>query len=72
MKYLNLALSLVLLCPRGGLSQDGVPNLSGVWRWNQQKSPSHSEHPPQDMRVKIEQNGSDITIIFRARNNAHR
>jgi hypothetical protein len=70
MRYLNLALSLALLCPGVGLSQDDVPNLSGVWRWNQQKSPSRSEHPPQDMRVKIEQNGSDITIVFRARNNA--
>jgi hypothetical protein len=67
MRYRTLV-SVALLCQFCAISQDAVPNLSGVWRWNPQKSPRR-EHPPEDMRVKIEQNGSDISITFRARNN---
>jgi hypothetical protein len=68
MRFAYLALCISLLCPPGVISQENMPNLSGIWRWNPQKSPSR-EHPPEEMRVKIEQSGSDITITFRARNN---
>jgi hypothetical protein len=68
MRYAILALGVLSLRPFCALSQGGVPNLSGVWRRNPQKSPV-SSHPPDEMRVKIEQNGSDITITFRVRNN---
>lgn len=67
-RYAVLALSLLVLFPFPSPSQDGVPNLSGVWRRNPQKS-SHSGHPPEEMLVKIEQNNSEITITFRVRNN---
>ncbi len=63
-----LAFCTMSLYPFGALCQDGVPNLSGVWRYNPQKS-SASSHPPEEMRAKIEQNGADITITIRVRNN---
>jgi hypothetical protein len=62
MRQATFALSLLFLCQFWAISQDGKPNLSGVWRRSPPKSPE------QDMRLKIEQNGSDITIIFRTRN----
>jgi len=42
--------------------------LTGVWRWNPQKGQRSGGQPPEDMRVKIEQTGSNIAIIFRTRN----
>ncbi len=62
----HLFLLVVLFCPLA--AQDATPNLSGVWRWNPQKG-TPSAHPPEDMRAKIEQSGSEIAITIRARNN---
>src|SRR5579871_5394633 len=62
----HLFLLVVLFCPLA--AQDATPNLSGVWRWNPQKG-TPSSHPPEDMRAKIEQSGSEIAITIRARNN---
>ncbi len=46
------------------VSQESTPNLTGIWRWNPDKS--HVSGPPaSNRRVKIEQNGSDITITIR-------
>lgn len=67
-RFVIFALSFALLCDFGAVSQDTVPNLSGVWRRNSQKS-SPTNHPPDDMRVKIEQNGPDVTISLRSSNN---
>ena len=55
--------ALVLLCAVGVASQDKVPDLSGVWRSNLQKS----TNPPaaNDMRVKIEQHGPDLLLTWR-------
>jgi hypothetical protein len=62
MRQAIFALSLLLLCQFRAVSQDEKPNLSGVWRRSSGKSTQ------EEMRVKIEQNGSDITITFRTRN----
>lgn len=64
---MRYAIPAVLLFAFQAVSQEGVPNLTGVWRWNPQKAP-RLKFPPEDLRVKIEQNGSDIAITFRARN----
>jgi len=46
------------------ISQESGPNLSGIWRWNPDKS--HVSGPPaSNRRVKIEQQGSDIAITVR-------
>jgi hypothetical protein len=65
MRYLRLAFG-ALLCSFLAFPQ-GAPNLTGVWRFNPQKG-QHSGQAPEDMRVKIDQNGSDLAIIFRVRN----
>jgi hypothetical protein len=67
MKVSRLALMGALFCSFLAFPQ-GTPNLTGVWRWNPQKSHRGAGQPPEDMRVKIEQNGADITITFRTRN----
>ena len=54
--------AVLLLCQLCAICQDEKPNLSGIWRRNSEKSNQ------EDLRVKIEQNGADITIIFRTRN----
>ena len=41
-------------------------DMSGVWRWNPEKS-KPSGKPPEDMRAKIEQNGQQISITLRSR-----
>jgi hypothetical protein len=53
---------MFLFCQFCAISEDKEPNLSGVWRRSPEKSSQEG------MRVKIEQNGSDITIIFRTPN----
>jgi photosynthetic reaction center cytochrome c subunit len=54
---------MFLFCQICAISQDEKPNLSGVWRRSPEKSSQEG------MRVKIEQNGSDIIIIiFRTQN----
>ncbi len=66
-KYATISLSILLLHPMAGFSQDSAPDLSGIWRRNPQKSPP-AAHPPDEMWVKIAQNGPDITITFQTRN----
>lgn len=66
MRYTRLALMGALLCSFLAFPQ-GVPDLTGVWRFNPQKG-HHSGQAPEDMRVKIDQSSSDITINFRVRN----
>jgi Photosynthetic reaction centre cytochrome C subunit len=67
LSYAMLVLCFSVLYPSYALSQDGVPNLSGVWRRNKQTSP-RSENPPEEMLVRIDQNNSDIIIPIRVRN----
>jgi len=52
----------IVLAGSAALAQD----LSGVWRWNPEKS-KPSGKPPEDMWVKIEQDGSKIAITLRSR-----
>ena len=40
------------------------PNLSGVWQLNKDKT-KFERHPPDTMRIKIDQQGSNITITMR-------
>ena len=61
MRYIIL-LSLVSLL-------HATPNLTGVWRWNPQKS-APSKDAPAELRVRIEQAGSEIGITFRSRGNS--
>jgi hypothetical protein len=67
MRCTGLALSLALFCALSSVCQAQSPDLSGIWRRNPAKSQS-SGNPPEDMRVKIDQNGSELTITFRVRN----
>lgn len=51
------------------VSQESTPDLSGIWRWNSEKS--HASGPPaSDRRVKIEQRGSGINLTIRVMYNA--
>ncbi len=46
------------------ISQESTPNLSGIWRWSPDKS--HVGGPPaSNRRVKIEQQGSDLSVTTR-------
>jgi hypothetical protein len=63
MRFSNLPVALVLLCAVNVSSQDKAPDLSGVWRWNAQKSTGSL--PANDMRVKIEQHGPDFLLTWR-------
>jgi hypothetical protein len=66
MRLLYLPAALVLLCAVGAASQEKAPDLSGVWRWNALKSISSPAAPiPNDVRVKIEQNGPDLLLTWR-------
>src|SRR5258708_9529720 len=67
MRYGTLFHVLSLLFLSCAIGQDIAPNLSGVWRWNPEKGPRR-EHPPEELRVKVEQNGADISITFRSKN----
>jgi hypothetical protein len=62
-KTLYVFVILVSLCALGVAQQENEPNLSGVWRWNAQKS-HHSGQPPDNMRLKIEQNGPDVSMVW--------
>ena len=66
MRHRHLAIPVVLFLAVRGVSQEKTPNFSGTWRINFQKS-HPSGPPPEDGRVKIEQNGSNlaITMLFR-------
>lgn len=62
LRYLLAALTV--LGAVQAISQESTPNLSGIWRWVPDKS--HVSGPPaSNRRVKIEQQGSDITITVR-------
>jgi len=63
MRLTRLAWMGALLCFSPAFPQ-GAPNLFGVYRW----APQAGEKGPEELQVKVEQNGSDITINFRARN----
>jgi len=64
-----LCLTFAILCavPVVALSQDKAPDLTGIWQWNPHQSQPSSGHPPDDMRVRIEQTGSEISITWRVR-----
>jgi hypothetical protein len=63
MRYKLFAISIAVLLTARGVSQEKPPNFSGTWRINFQKS--HPSGPlPEDERVKIEQNGSDLNMIL--------
>lgn len=66
MRSTRLALVISLLSPVYALAQSQTANFSGVWHLNSQKS-RHSGQAPEDMQAKIQQNGSDVTIIIRVR-----
>ena len=67
MRYATFSILIAGLCPSHGHGQP--TNFSGIWRWNPAKT-QHGGTPPEDMRVKIDQNGSDITIVLRIRTKA--
>lgn len=51
------------------VSQESTPDLSGIWRWNAEKS--HASGPPaSERRVKIEQHESDLNLTIRVMYNA--
>jgi hypothetical protein len=62
----KLALLAVVACVIPAHSQNRTPNLAGIWRLDPQKG-QHSFTPPEEMRVKIDQSGNDITIALRLR-----
>jgi len=63
-KFRYLLLALAALGAVQAISQESTPNLSGIWRWNPEKS-QVSGRPATNRRVKIEQQGSDLTITTR-------
>ena len=63
MRSLYPPLILVLFCALGAVPQEKTPDLSGIWKWNPQKS-HDSGQPPDDMRLKIDQSGPDLDMIL--------
>jgi hypothetical protein len=61
-RYWLLALSVLWAVQ--AISQESAPNLSGIWRWNPDKS-HVGGRPVANRRVKIEQQGSDLTMTTR-------
>jgi len=60
-----LLLALTVLGAVQAISQESTPNLSGIWKANPDKS--HVQGPPAtNRRVKIVQQGDDLTISTRA------
>ncbi len=63
-KFRYLLLVLAAFWAVQAISQESTPNLSGIWRWNPDKS--HVGGPPAgNRRVKIEQQGTDLTVTTR-------
>ena len=58
-------LAMVIFCLSYGLCQ--TPDFTGIWRWNPSKS-RHGGNTLEDMRAKIDQTGSDLTVTLRVRN----
>ena len=63
-KFRYWLLALTALGAVQAISQESAPNLSGIWRWNPDKS-HVSGMPATNRRVKIEQQGQEITITTR-------
>jgi hypothetical protein len=63
-KFRYLLLALTAFWAVQAISQESTPNLSGIWRWNPDKSHG-SGRPATNRRVKIEQQGSDLTLTTR-------
>src|SRR5271169_6527575 len=63
MRLRYLAAILFTLCALGATPQEKTPNLAGDWRWNPNKG-DHQGKPPDSMRVKIDQNGPELAIVF--------
>jgi len=64
-KFRYLLLALTALWAVQAISQESPPSLSGIWKWNPDKSHASSPRPVTNRRVKIEQQGSDLTITTR-------
>ena len=63
-KFRFLLFALMAFGSVQAISQESTPNLSGIWRWNPDKS--HVSGPSAaNRRVKIEQQGSDLTVTTR-------
>jgi hypothetical protein len=56
--------ALMLLGAVRAISQEPAPNLTGVWKWNPEKS-HVSGRPAGNRRVKIEQQGPTLTLTLR-------
>jgi Photosynthetic reaction centre cytochrome C subunit len=67
MNLLILAVTVLTLSGLGAAPQDKAPDLSGIWRSNPQKSHNSGGQPTEDTRLKIDQKGSDIAIIWISR-----
>jgi hypothetical protein len=64
-KFRYLPIVLAAFCAVQAISQESTPNLSGIWKANPDKS--HVQGPPAtNRRVKIAQQGDDLTIGTRA------
>ncbi|HMD85581.1 MAG TPA: c-type cytochrome [Terriglobia bacterium] len=63
-KFRYLLLALAAFWAVQAISQEPTPNLSGIWRWNPDKSQVGGP-PATNRRVKIEQQGSDLTMTTR-------
>ena len=63
MRFFYLPVVLVLLFTVRASSQDKIPDLTGVWRWNIQKS--IGSFAANDIRVKIEQHVPDLLLTWR-------
>jgi hypothetical protein len=63
-KLRYLLFALTALWAVQAISQESAPNLSGIWKWNPDKS-HVSGRPSSNRRVKVEQQGSDLTITTR-------
>jgi len=66
MRSHTLVFLIAILCAVAAPGQNDTPNLSGIWRLDPQKG-KHSFPRPEEMRVKIDQHGDDITIALRVR-----
>lgn len=67
-KFRYLLVALTVLWAVQAVAQESAPNLSGIWKWNPDKS-HVSGRPAINRRVKIEEQGSDLTISTRVETN---
>ena len=64
-KFRYLLIALTALWAVQAASQESTPNLSGIWKANPEKS-QVAGPPPNNRRVKIVQQGDDLTVSTRA------